>query len=269
MKYFLITNNTEIADASQKAGVDRIFVDLEILGKHVRQGHKDTVISRHSIADVARLRRVLTSAELLVRINPIHDDTASEVQRVVGDGADVVMLPYFRTLKEVDAFVSAVSGRAATSLLVETREAIAILPHILAEFPIDEIHLGLNDLHLSYGLTFLFEPLVNGIVDDAASLLRSLNVPFGIGGVGRPGSGRIAAESILHEYLRQGATRTILSRTFFQDSDVEDGPVDELLMARMAELRATEHHLAHQTLAAAEVNRRSLERAIAEAVREM
>lgn len=266
MKYFLITNDPKIAEASQDAGVDRVFIDLEVLGKHSRQGHKDTVISRHSMEDVARVRGVLTKTELLVRVNPVHHATRREVQQVVDQGADVVMLPYFKTLQEVDTFVSAIAGRATASLLVETREAIGILPDILAQFPIDEVHLGLNDLHLSYGLTFLFEPLVNGIVDGATSILRRVKLPFGIGGVGRPGTGKIPAESILQEYLRQGASRTILSRTFFQHSEVVDWDVDELIMKRVSELRAIEHRLRDTTEAAAQHNRYSLERAVAKIV---
>ena len=44
-----------------------------------------------------------------------------------------------------------------TVLKIEAVDCVdAILMHPL----LDNIHIGLNDLHLSYGLTFLFEPLV-------------------------------------------------------------------------------------------------------------
>jgi len=45
LKLMYITNDAEIAKIAENAGVDWIFVDLEINGKEERQGHLDTVIS--------------------------------------------------------------------------------------------------------------------------------------------------------------------------------------------------------------------------------
>lgn len=70
IKLMYITNQPEVAKIAEKAGVDRVFVDLEIIGKLERQGHLDTVISRHSIADIAPIKDCIKSAELLVRSNP-------------------------------------------------------------------------------------------------------------------------------------------------------------------------------------------------------
>ena len=39
MKTMILDNNPQNALIYEKAGVDRIFVDLEILGKEKRQGH--------------------------------------------------------------------------------------------------------------------------------------------------------------------------------------------------------------------------------------
>ena len=48
-------------------GVDWIFVDLEIKGKLERQGHLDTVISRHKIEDISPIKNTLKKTKLLVR----------------------------------------------------------------------------------------------------------------------------------------------------------------------------------------------------------
>ena len=55
MKLMYITSDTHVAMAAQAAGVDWIFLDLEILGKQERQGHLDSVISRHTIKKISRL----------------------------------------------------------------------------------------------------------------------------------------------------------------------------------------------------------------------
>jgi hypothetical protein len=72
LKLMYITNNEYVARIAEKSGVDIIFIDLEINGKHQRQGHLDTVISKHSISDISKVKSVLSKAKLLVRINPIR-----------------------------------------------------------------------------------------------------------------------------------------------------------------------------------------------------
>jgi 2-keto-3-deoxy-L-rhamnonate aldolase RhmA len=105
-----ITNNSKVARIAEVAGVDRIFVDLEHIGKQDRQGGMDTVQSRHTVDDVANIRNCLKKAELLVRCNPIHesnDDICSsedEIEKVIHNGAQVIMLPYFKTAGEVKRF---------------------------------------------------------------------------------------------------------------------------------------------------------------------
>ena len=75
LKLMYITNRPEIAQIAETAGVDRIFVDLEYIGKLDRQGGMDTVQSHHTLDDVKRVSSAITDAELLVRVNPIHDAT--------------------------------------------------------------------------------------------------------------------------------------------------------------------------------------------------
>ena len=70
-----ITNRPEIAQIAESAGVDRIFVDLEYIGKADRQGGMDTVQSKHTLEDVKKISKAITMAELLVRVNPIHEAT--------------------------------------------------------------------------------------------------------------------------------------------------------------------------------------------------
>ena len=96
MKFLKIENNPEKAILFQNIGVDRIFLDLEILGKKERQKGLDTIISEsHSINDVKKLSSVLTISELLVRINPLNINSESEIEKCIKDGADILMLPMF------------------------------------------------------------------------------------------------------------------------------------------------------------------------------
>ena len=76
LKLMYITNDPEVAKIAESAGVDRIFVDMEHIGKSDRQGGMDTVQSHHSVADVRAVRAAVKQAQVLVRINPIHEASA-------------------------------------------------------------------------------------------------------------------------------------------------------------------------------------------------
>jgi 2-keto-3-deoxy-L-rhamnonate aldolase RhmA len=200
-------------------GVNQIFVDLELNGKIERQGHLDTVISRHTIEDVQRIRNVLPNGRLLVRINPIFEGSAAEIDAVIKSGADTLMLPMFKGADEVEVFTAMVAGRARCCLLVETVAATKNIEACLKVPGVDQVHIGLNDLHLELGIDFMFEPLANGMLDELCAKIRKAGIPFGIGGVARVGEGMLPAELLLGEHVRLGSSWAILSRTFHRQAN--------------------------------------------------
>lgn len=209
-----ITNNIDIAKIAEKSGVDWIFIDLEINGKEERQGHLDTVISRHSIEDVKKIKAVLNTSELLVRVNPIFEGSKIEIDRVIEDGADIVMLPFFKTKEEVETFVKYVNKRAEVMLLLETPDATEVIDDILSVEGIDYIHIGLNDLHLGYGMRFMFELLADGTVEKLCKSINEKGIPYGFGGIAQLGQGDLSAEYVIAEHYRLGSSMAILSRSF-------------------------------------------------------
>lgn len=156
LKLMYITNRPDVALIAEEAGVDRIFIDMEYIGKAKRQGGMDSVQNHHTVEDVKNMRSVLTKADLLVRVNPIHDATdeycssEEEINAVIEAGADIVMLPFFKSLNEVERFIKIVDERAKTLLLMETPEAAELVDEIISVPGIDEIHLGINDMSLGY-----------------------------------------------------------------------------------------------------------------------
>lgn len=223
-----ITNNPKVATLAQEAGVDRIWVDMEWIGKEERQAGMNTVKSHHTIEDIAKLRPLITTSTLMARVNPIHEatkeycDSKEEIEETIKAGAEVIMLPMFKTVAEVEKFVSYVSGRVKTQLLLETKEADQIIDKILEVPGIDEIYIGLNDLHLSYGQKFMFEPLCDGKVDRLAKIFNDKGIKFGFGGIARLGKGMLPAEYVIAEHYRLGSTAAILSRSFCDANSVED-----------------------------------------------
>lgn len=219
LRLIFITANIEVASYVIKHGVDRVCVDLEILGKMKRQGHLNTVISRHTPKDVSLLRPFLPDGALLVRLNPVNVNTEVEVEDAIRRGADVLMLPMFRDASEVRRFCRAVNSRVKVCLLVETVGAMENLAECIKVPGVNEVHIGLNDLHLDMGLRFMFEPLVSGHVEQMTEILKRAGIPFGIGGIARVGEGELSSRMILSEHARLGSTGVILSRTFHRQAD--------------------------------------------------
>lgn len=261
LKLMYITNNTAIATIAENAGVDRIFVDLEFIGKEERQHGLDTVKSKHSIQDVENIRKCINESELMVRINPIHgktlsySDSKTEIEKVIDAGADIIMLPMFRTLNEVESFLQWVNGRVKTQLLVETVEACKIIDEFVRIKEVDEVHIGLNDLHLAMHKKFMFQLLSDGTVDALCSRIKGKK-PFGFGGIARLGHGDLPAEYIIREHYRIGSTRAILSRSFCnanQNTNLEE--INYLFISELKKIRQEEIKVSQMTSTELDENR--------------
>jgi 2-keto-3-deoxy-L-rhamnonate aldolase RhmA len=270
MRLLYITKDPTVGEVAQRAGVDWIFVDLEYRGKSDRQANRDTVISAHALDDVKAMRKVITCSKLMVRVNPWGEWSADEIEGVIGAGADIIMLPFFTTSAEVSAFIKRVGGRAKACLLLETLAGIDILDDILAVPGIDFIHIGLNDLHIERGTTFMFEFLADGGVDAIAAKLRATGITFGFGGMARIGGLMPPAERILAEHFRLGSTGVILSRSFCHPSQATGSEAFEAMFRQeVNKVRAEEARLARADASFFECTRLQVVEEVALVVRQM
>lgn len=213
-KLMILCDDPISATDAQNAGIDRVFYDLEYIGKAERQHGRNTVKSNNSIDNIPAIRKVVTTSELLVRTNPIHAYSQAEVDKAVAYGADILMLPMVMDHHDVEQYVAIVGGRAKVCIMIETAAAMARLDKILAVKGVDEIFVGLNDLHITMGLTFMFELLSGGLVEYIAEKCNKAGIPFGFGGIARIGEGDLPSDYILGEHVRLGSQSVILSRTF-------------------------------------------------------
>lgn len=247
LKLMYITNKPAVAKIAEEAGVDWIFLDMEFIGKDARQGGLDTVQNHHNVGDVKNIRKALTKAELLVRVNPIHEalenypSSKDEIDAVIEAGADIIMLPYFKSVEEVSTFINYVGGRAKTILLVETIEAANLIDEILEVPGIDMIHLGLNDLHLAKGMRFMFELLADGTVDMLGGKIKAKGIPFGFGGIATLDGGALPGSMVLKEHVRLSSSMVIVSRSFCNTDVVKDlDGVKQIFEKGIADIRSLE-----------------------------
>ncbi len=268
-----ITNNPKIATIAQSAGVDRVWVDMEYIGKEDRQAGLNTVKSFHTVEDVVKLRPIINKSKLMVRVNPIHNaakeycSSFEEINNVISAGADVVMLPMFKTVGEVEKFIEYVNKRATVQLLVETKEASDNIEEILKVKGIDEIHIGLNDLHLAKKKKFMFELLVDGTVEKLANSIKSKGIKYGFGGIARVGYGMLPAEYIMGEHYRLGSTSAILSRGFCNANTVENPEeVKDIFIEGIKNIRKKEEEIKLYTKEQFELNKQIVKSKVLEIV---
>ncbi len=248
LELMYITNCPPVALIAEKLGVQRIWIDLETMGKEERQKDINSVKSHHTVNDVKVIANMLTKSSLMVRINPWNPNSENEIEQVITAGADRIMLPMWKTAEEVNAFLAVVNKRVNTTLLLETKEAVECVDEVLKNPLIDEIHIGLNDLHLSYGLTFMFELLTNGVVDSLCEKFKKYGIAYGFGGIAGIGEGLLPAENIIMEHYRLGSTRVILSRSFCDANEMTDlQTLQNAFSSRMVKLQDYEKLLNQTT----------------------
>ena len=228
LRLMYITNKPAVAKIAEEVGVDWIFLDMEFIGKDSRQGGLDTVQNHHTVEDVKNIRNAIEKAKLLVRVNPIHEalsnypSSKDEINATIAAGADIIMLPFFKTVEEVKTFIKLVNGRAKTLLLMETVEAANLIDEILEVPGIDMIHLGLNDMHLELGMKFMFELLANGTVEKLGNKIKAKGIPFGFGGIATLDGGALPGSMVLKEHVRLGSSMVIVSRSFCNTDVITD-----------------------------------------------
>jgi 2-keto-3-deoxy-L-rhamnonate aldolase RhmA len=213
---WLISGDSALARIAHTAGIARVLVDLERLGKAERQAGRGLFLSTHDWSDAVALRAVLPAGALFIRLDPLHDGSADQVERALGIGVDGVMLPYFHRAEDVFRFADLVRGRAVLTPLVETRGAVRDLPAILASGAIGEFHVGLNDLALDLGLDTLARLWGDPLLAEIAAAAQAHATPFGIGGVTDPRATGLPVSPtfVLEEHRRLGSTRALLGRSF-------------------------------------------------------
>ena len=276
LKLMYITNRIDVAKIADETGVDRIFIDLEYIGKEDRQQGLDSVKSYHTVSDIINIKKVIKNAELVVRVNPMHEKTSDfmgsdyEINSVIDAGADLIMLPMYRSMDEVEKFLKIVNGRAKTQLLAETPEACGIMKETVKIPEVDEIHIGLKDLHLAYHKKFMFELLADGTVDKICDDIKKSDKPFGFGGIARIGYGILPAEYIIKEHYRIGSTRAILSRSFCNANKVKNAyEIKDIFEKGIHKIRSTEETISNLTESELEKNRLEVIRLTNEIVKTM
>lgn len=268
MQFLMILDNPEIARFVCQHDEIMPMVDLEYIGKAERQGHLNTWKSKQVPADITRIREAVPQAHLVVRVNPIHPGSQAEIDDAIARGADAVMLPMFFEMDELARFCDMLNGRAEAVPLFETARSVQLLPEMVRQLGLRRLHIGLNDLHLDLGMSFLFEPLLRDILEEPAAAMRAAGTVFGIGGLARAHEGVVSPEYLLGEHVRLGSTAAILSRTFHRNpTSLQEMQASMDFAAELGALQSIYAGFLQKTPEELEANRRMTHDRIADVVR--
>ncbi|MDD5260725.1 MAG: aldolase/citrate lyase family protein [Methylacidiphilales bacterium] len=215
----LISNDPDWIRPGDEAGIERIGLDIERLGKLERQGHiHNARISSHTLDDLKVVTSLVRKARPFVRLNRPHPETRDEIERALALGAGCVMLPGFRLRDEAARFIEWVDGRAETVLLLETATAVDRLRDFISLPGVEEIMIGMNDLSLELNLAGPMGVAASDLMRRLSGEIRGAGIRFGFGGVARPEMEDlpVPADLVLAGYARLGAGSAWIARSFFQ-----------------------------------------------------
>jgi len=210
---FLFSTDPTTVTASVAAGVSGVVVDWERVGKRHRQAGADTQIGEDTVDDLCRVRGC-TSSRILCRIDNNVHLLDEQIEEAVAAGANEILLPMVRSADQVEAVLARSGERCGVGILIETEAVLGELDDI-ATLPLSRAYVGLNDLAIDRGSTNIFEPLVDGTVDQVR---RHLAVPFGLAGLTVADAGTpIPCRLLVGELIRLGCTFSFLRRSYHAD----------------------------------------------------
>ena len=232
--------------ALRDAGITSFLVDLEVMGKDLRQLGFDTDISPGNL-DALRAMSPIPDIARWCRLNSYGKWSAREVEHAIEAGADVLILPMVRDPRTIETFLKLLGGRTASCVMLETRQALSLAGE-LDGLGVDHAYFGLNDYRIDSGNASLFQPLTDGTLEAVRRAIRKTR--FGFGGLTSMDKGSpLPSIKILEELERLDCDLVFLRRSFKKDClessarDIVQGIGDRWLekKARSAAVRASDH----------------------------
>ncbi|HJU04727.1 MAG TPA: aldolase/citrate lyase family protein [Nitrospiraceae bacterium] len=219
---FLFSTDCDFIPRAVAAGVAGVIVDWEHIGKDLRQAGADTQINHDTVDDLLRVR-ACTDARILCRINGHGATTRKEIELAIIAGADEILLPMVRTVREVESVLEQVGGRCEVGIQIETRAALNLAAE-LSSLPLSRVYVGLNDLALERKSPNIFTPILDGTIE---AIRPWFDIPFGVMGLTSPDRGfPIPSRLLMAELVRLRCDFSMLRRSFHRDLQGRDPAIE-------------------------------------------
>lgn len=219
LKLVVFENDDQHMHHYQRQGIQNCLIDMEHMGKDMRQLGFDTDISPGTFDDLKAVAK-LPNVTPWCRLNRFGPWTEKEVERAINAGARVLILPMIEHSSEVNEFLRLVDGRSKVCLMFETKQSMELAEDVKG-LPFEYAYFGLHDFNISMGNNFVFQPLLDGTVARIRHVLKDYK--FGFAGLTDLGKGKpIPSIQILKELARLKANFVFLRRSFKKDVCLND-----------------------------------------------
>lgn len=217
MELFVFYTSLEETSQYLQDGADGSIIDWENQGKEARQKLFDTQINLHNADDLIMLKEAGLKKPIICRVNQYSNLNTSEIDSAINNGANEILLPMVRNPGEVETVLKIINERCPLGILIETREAVKNAEE-LGKMPLSRVFVGLNDLAIDSGYSFMFEPVFDGTIQKIRSFFP---MQFGFGGLTHPSFGSpVPCRILINEMKKHNCTFSFLRRSFFRDSKI-------------------------------------------------
>ena len=214
LEMFIFKADDHLIQHAAVARVDSLIIDWERKGKDDRQTGYSTQIGKDTLEDLIHFRNQ-NFIPITVRIDGGISFDRDQLELAIDNGAGKIILPMSESVKQVEDFLNILDGRCQSIIQIETQDLINECSD-LSTLPWDYCYIGLNDLMISREDNFLWNPLLDGTIDEIYNLLGHRKVGFGgitVMGAGKP----LPFEMLLKEMSRLNCSLSFLRRSFFRD----------------------------------------------------
>ncbi|HCM82985.1 MAG TPA: hypothetical protein DIS76_00280 [Rhodospirillaceae bacterium] len=206
---FIITpsQNSDVQECLD-AGMRCFFVDLEI----GRTSTGDVTNPPHGFEDCHKIRSCSNAMEIFLR--PDGEElrrNPNYLGKVIAAKPDYVFYPNAEDISEVRSLSSTIAASGAKFVaMIETQQGLDALSDILAIDTVGAAYMGLHDFSKSMGCQYVFEPILQGCLDQLASGARQAGKPFGFTSISLALTDEMIT-SLIKEHARLGSTMTLAS----------------------------------------------------------
>jgi len=145
IELYAFYSNTDLTEKCDQSGISGMVVDWENSSKRTRQSLYNTQINLHTEKDLKEVRRI-TSKSVICRVNGGDFLSKTEINKAIDHGADYIMIPMIKSLKDVEMALEAIDQKAKSILMIETEESIGLVEK-LKKYQIDKVYVGLKSSH--------------------------------------------------------------------------------------------------------------------------
>ena len=260
LELVIFENDPQIMQKYHNHGINHCLIDMEVMGKDLRQLGFDTDINPgtyHDLASIAALPRVTSWC----RLNQLGSWSEEECEKAIAAGAQILILPMIRQRREVEEFLELINGRTKICIMLETERAVELAEEVHG-LPFEYAYFGLHDYNIATGNRFIFKPLLDGTIEKVRRILKDYK--FGFAGLTDIAKGApIPAIQILKELARLKANFVFLRRSFKKDVCIDHvqqsvSEIDRAWMqniSRTADEIAVDHNILLETLSLAQQNK--------------